>query len=141
MHRLPVRSLVLMLFEATLIVAAICVAAYIRLGDFTWLLSERENGILKTLLIAGVMQGSLYYAGLYDLHLVSDRREQFIRIMQALGVASLILAGIYFWFPDLPIGRGVAVMAAVFVLTFVIGWRLLLDFFSRRAWRPEIQDT
>ena len=131
----PLRSLMLVLVEATFIVAAILVAAYIRLGDFTWLLSERGHGILKTLLVAGVMQGSLYFAGVYDLHPVSDRRELFIRILQALGVASFILAGIYFWFPELPIGRGVAVMAATFVLTFVIGWRLAFDFFSRRVVR------
>jgi sugar transferase (PEP-CTERM system associated) len=132
MRRLTLRSLVLVLFETTFIVAAICTAAYIRLGDFTWLLNETPYGVWKTLLVAAVVQGCLYYSDLYDVHLVSDRRELVIRILQALGVASFILAGIYFWGPaDLPIGRGVFALGAALIIPFIIGWRLLFDFFSR----------
>ena len=53
---------------------------------------SRATGCSKTLLVAGVAQVCLYYADLYDLRLVSDRRELFIRIVQALGAASFILA-------------------------------------------------
>ena len=59
--------------------------------------------------------------------MVADRRELFIRILQALGAASFILAALYFWFPALMIGRGVFLIAAVLVIALVIGWRLLFE--------------
>ena len=64
------------------------------------------------LLIAVVAQGAMYYADLYDLRLLTDRRELFTRMLHALASASLILAALYFWFPALIIGRGVFIVAA-----------------------------
>ena len=130
LRRLNVRTAVLVLLETALIVAAVAAAAYIRLGDVAWDLAVDENGLGKTLLVAFVAQICLYYADLYDLRLVSDRRELFIRIIQALSSASFILAAIYFWFPALVIGRGVFMIAAVLVILLVIGWRLAFEWMS-----------
>ena len=130
MHRLTIRSLTLVVFETVLIVAAVAAAAYIRLGDFAWVILVQENGAAKTLLAAGVAQACLYYADLYDLRIAADRPELFVRIVQALGAASFILAVIYFWFPALIIGRGVFVIAAFLVITFVITWRIAFVWMS-----------
>ncbi len=130
MHRLTIRSLTLVVFETVLIVAAVAAAAYIRLGDWAWVILVQENGAAKTLLAAGVAQACLYYADLYDLRIAADRPELFVRIVQALGAASFILAVIYFWFPALIIGRGVFVIAAFLVITFVITWRLAFVWMS-----------
>ena len=92
-----------------------------------------EGGVEKALLIAAVSQICLYYADLYDLRLVSDRRELFVRIVQALGAASFILAAIYFWFPALIIGRGVFMIAAFLVIALVIGWRVVFEWLSAAA--------
>jgi sugar transferase (PEP-CTERM system associated) len=132
MHRLTLRSLTLVVFETVLIVAAVAVAAYLRLGDWAWVILVNEHGATKTLLAAGVAQACLYYADLYDLRLASDRPELFVRIVQALGAASFILAVVYFWFPALIIGRGVFMIAAFLVITLVIGWRLLFVYLSGR---------
>src|SRR5678815_2088257 len=120
-QRLSVRSLTLIVFETILIVLAVAVAAYSRLGDYTWQVAINEHGLLKTALIAIVAQTCLYYADLYDLRLLADRHELFIRIIQALASASFILAALYFWFPDLIIGRGVFLIAALLVIFLVIG--------------------
>ena len=130
MHRLTIRSLTLVVFETVLIVAAVAVAAYIRLDDYAWVILVEENGAAKTLLAAGVAQACLYYADLYDLRIAADRPELFVRIVQALGAASFILAVIYFWFPALIIGRGVFVIAAFLVITFVITWRIAFVWMS-----------
>ena len=87
----------------------------------------------KALLIAAVTQTCLYYADLYDLRLIADRRELFDRAsLQALGAASFILAVLYFWFPALIIGRGVFLIAALLVIVLVIGWRLAFEWLSGR---------
>ena len=66
------------------------------------------------LLIVGVCQVCLHYADLYDLRAIVDTRDLLVRLLQALGATSLILAVVYFWFPDWIIGRGVFLIAAVF---------------------------
>jgi sugar transferase (PEP-CTERM system associated) len=133
--RVRARTLTLLGCETALIVLAVAAAAYIRLGARAWGVMAFDAGLPKALLIAVVAQGCLYYADLYDLRLLSDRRELFIRILNALASASLILAGVYYWFPALVIGRGVFMIAAVFVITLVIGWRITFEWASRQV-RP-----
>src|SRR6185369_6322807 len=120
----------LIVLETALIIAAVAIAAYVRLGEFAWEIARNENGIGKALLIALVTQTCLYYADMYDLRLLSDRRELFTRLLQALAPASFILAAIYFWFPALIIGRGVFLIAALLVIAFVIGWRIAFEWTS-----------
>ena len=133
MQRFTRRSVALLGFETVLIVSAVAVATFLRLGEFTWEFMRDEGGVEKALLIAAVSQICLYYVDLYDLRIVSDRRELFIRIVQALGAASFILAAFYFWFPAMIIGRGVFMIAAFLVLGLVIGWRVVFEWLSRRV--------
>jgi sugar transferase (PEP-CTERM system associated) len=130
--RLRWRTIVLILFETALILGAIVVAAWVRLGDNVGRLIAEEHLVGKGLFIALVCQTCLYYAELYDLRMVRDRRELFARILQALGAASLVLALVYFFVPGLVIGRGVFIIAAAVVLTLVIGWRLLFEWVTGR---------
>ena len=129
-RRLRGRTLVLILFETALILGAIVVAAWVRLGSNVGRLVAEEHFVAKGLFIALVCQTCLYYAELYDLRMVRDRRELFVRILQALGAASLVLAFVYFFLPGLIIGRGVFVVAAAMVLTLVIGWRLVFEWIT-----------
>ena len=131
-QRLSARSLTLILCETALIVAAVAVAAYVRLGDQAWDVALYENGIGKALLIAGVTQACLYYSDLYDLRSLTDRRDLWTRITQALSTASFILAALYFWFPALIIGRGVFLIAAFLVIVLVSGWRVTFEWASGR---------
>src|SRR5579863_1176040 len=130
-HRLNVRLLCLVAFETLLIALAVAVAVYVRLSGGAWHEFVDEGGLAKTLLLAGITQACLYYADLYDLRVVSDRRELFIRLLQALGAASLILAGVYYWLPEIFIGRGVFTIAVVLIVLLVGGWRMLFDWIGR----------
>ena len=91
-QRLSGRSIALLTFETTLIIGAVVIAAYARLGASAWDVFAAEHGLAKTLLMASVAQLCLYYAEMYDLRIVADRRELFVRIVQALASASFILA-------------------------------------------------
>ncbi len=135
LHRLTTRVMALVVLETVLIVSAVGVAAYARLGAAGWDLLVLEHGLYKMLLVAVVCQTCLYFGDLYNLRLATDRRELFIRIVQALGAASFILASIYFWVPSLVIGRGVFMFAAFMVMALVVGWRVVFEWVSRRV-RP-----
>ena len=130
MHRFTLRSVTLVACETVLILGAVAIAAYIRLGDWAWQILIAEHGPVKTLFIAGVTQICLYYGDLYDLRRMADRRELFIRLSQALAAASFVLALSYYWFPSLVIGRGVFAIAAVLAITFIVGWRVAFEWLS-----------
>src|SRR3954447_7527296 len=125
------RSVFLVFAESALIVGAVGAAAYIRLGEWTWVVMSQEHGFLKALLIAGVCQLCLYYSDLYDFRKIGDRRDLFVRIAQALGAASFILALIYFFAPDTMIGRGVFLLAAMMVTSLIIAWRIAFEWGTR----------
>jgi len=128
-----VRLLRLVAFETLLITLAVAAAVYVRLPGEAWRAFVAGDGLVKALLLAGITQACLYYADLYDLRVVSDRRELFIRLLQALGAASFILAGVYYWLPAIFIGRGVFTIAVVLIVALVGGWRLLYDWIGRHV--------
>jgi sugar transferase (PEP-CTERM system associated) len=124
------RTTGLILCETALILGCVYLAAVVRFGfddAFTW-----GNGIYKAALITIVTQLCLYFGDLYDFRVISDRREMFVRAVQSLGATALILAGVYYWFEELVIGRFVFAVAAIFIVTLVFGWRLVFEWMMRR---------
>jgi sugar transferase (PEP-CTERM system associated) len=119
--------------ETCLLVGAVAAATYIRLGETGWLMLWDRDGILRALLIVAVCQVCLQYTDLYDLRSIVDSRDLLVRLFQALGAASLILALAYFWFPDWIIGRGVFLIAACLIISLVMAWRLAFTWFTKRV--------
>src|ERR1700682_5684168 len=117
------RSVVLLGGETALLAFAVVLGSYLRLQDGALTLMADVTGILRVLLIVVVCQVCLHYADLYDLRTIADTRDLLVRLFQALGATSLILAAIYFWFPDWVIGRGVFLFAAVLVISLILAWR------------------
>jgi sugar transferase (PEP-CTERM system associated) len=108
------------------------VAAWLRPGGRAWDLMVRENGWWRAALIAAICQLCFYYSDLYDLRIVADRRELFVRAIQSLGAASVILAVLYYVFPVEP---GVFFISAAFVVLIIVGWRVAFEWIVKRA-RP-----
>ncbi|MGE3507410.1 MAG: TIGR03013 family XrtA/PEP-CTERM system glycosyltransferase [Vicinamibacterales bacterium] len=128
-QRVTWRSWLLISAETALIVGAVALAAFLRLPEDP----ISADHLLKALIIAVLCQICLYYAELYDVRVLRDRRELFVRLLQALGTASLILAAVYFWFPALIIGRGVFVISTTLVISGAVGWRLAFEWVSGRV--------
>jgi sugar transferase (PEP-CTERM system associated) len=119
--------------ESALILGAIALAVQIRLGEALWEAAATSQTLPKALLITVVCQICLYYADLYELRKLADRRELFVRLLQALGAASFVLAAVYFWFPMTMIGRGVFLITAILVIVLVVGWRLAFEWLTQRV--------
>jgi len=133
-HRVRLRGITLAACETVFILGAVAAAAVVRLGvsDAASLLG-REGGLLKALLVVGVVQISLHYADLYDVRIIADRRELFTRLIQATAASSFVLAAIYFWAPSTMIGRGVFLVAAAFVIVAAVAWRVSFEWLSGRV--------
>jgi len=128
---LTVRTGVLIVSEHVLIVLSVVLAAIVRLslGRFFELGWEV---IWRASLIAGVLQVCLHFCDLYDFKTLSDRRATAIALLRALGAASLILALMYYWVPNLVIGRGVFGIASAISVILIAGWRIAFNWMSRQ---------
>ena len=133
MQRVTWRLVALVGLETLLIVGAVTLAAYVRLGVG----NVTQADSFKALLIAFVCQLCLYYAELYDFAVLADRRHLVVRLLQAFGSTSLILAVLYYWFPALVIGRGVFVLSSALVVAAVGGWRIVFEWLAGRIGSTE----
>ena len=133
MLRVTWRSAVLVAGESVLIFGAIAAASYVRLGADAWVMLAQPSGLLRVLLVLVVCQTTLHYADLYDVRFVRDIHELMMRLLQAIGFSSILLAVVYFWAPQAMIGRGVFLVAAVLIIAAIVTWRLLFAWVSKRA--------
>lgn len=115
--------------EHSLIVLSVLIAAVMRFG-YPEEMMEATGILWRASLIASVLQICLHYSDLYELQTLTDRRDLFIRLLRALGAASVMLALIYYWIPTLVIGRGVFVIASLFIVGLVVGWRVAFEWLS-----------
>src|ERR671914_2387604 len=81
----------------------------------------------KIALVTAICQLCLYYNDFYDLTLVHSNRELIVRLLQAVGAASIVLAALYFTIPALMIGDGIFVSALFVFLLAILAWRLLFN--------------
>jgi sugar transferase (PEP-CTERM system associated) len=119
--------------EAALLVVAVVLGAYLRLGDPAWGLLAWPGGVLRVLLILVVCQVCFHFADLHDLRCLGDPQDLLVRVLQSIGATSLILAVVYYWFPDWVVGRGVFLLSAMLAIPFVTVWRLAFNWLSRQV--------
>jgi len=55
-----------------------------------------------------------------------DRRELVLRLLQALGLAWIALALVFYLMPQVMIGRGVSMISLPLALLLMVGWRLAI---------------
>ncbi|NVM57074.1 MAG: sugar transferase, partial [Desulfobacterales bacterium] len=118
----PLRNLLFVIGEGALIYAAVLAAAFLRLGSAqASFLSGQVLG--KAILITVICQVSLYYNELYNLKVTDTYLELGLRLTRAMGVASIVLAIIYYCIPSLLMGRGIFFISLMFLILLVVSWR------------------
>jgi sugar transferase (PEP-CTERM system associated) len=125
--RFNARMALLLFAEALLLFGGLIVAVYIRLGavDAEDALIER-NGFYKAALATVFCLASFYLFDLYDFVVMHDRRELVLRLLQALGLAWVALALIFYAMPTAMIGRGVSLISLPLALLLMVAWRLAI---------------
>jgi sugar transferase (PEP-CTERM system associated) len=125
--RLNKRTILLLLVEAMLLFSGLIVAVYVRLGgiDAEDALIERY-GFYKAALATVFCLTSFYLFDLYDFIVMHDRGELVLRLLQALGLAWIALALLFYVVPPVMIGRGVSLIALPIALLLMVSWRLAI---------------
>ena len=128
-QRIPARVLGLIAADAALTCIALLLAIGLRFrsAGMVLLYLRSPYTVPRFLVFALTCALALYYNDLYDGAVISRRFELYFRMFQALGGACIVLAILYYFFPDWGLGRGVAGLAAIAVLILTLGWRVLWD--------------
>jgi sugar transferase (PEP-CTERM system associated) len=119
----PIRNIVFYILEGIIIFGSVLLATVLLTFSTSYLFDVLL--VLRIGLITVICQGCLYYNDLYDFDVSSTLVETIIRLLQALGITSIALAVIYFLFPLAIIDQKVFVLSILFLLLFIIGWRLI----------------
>lgn len=120
------RRILLVPFESLLLLATGLCAAWARFStDLSWELVERR-GWLKLLSVAAVLQGCFYLFDLYDVLDTRKIRRVLVNLGGALLFATLSLMILFYWVPQLGIGRGVFFVNMVAAGTVIAVWRLVI---------------
>lgn len=118
----PIRNMLFFLLEGCVIFSCFLLAtALLTLSTSYWF---DLMLVLRIFLITAILQTCLYYNDLYDFDIASQIPEIIIRLLQSLGVASILLAGIYFLFPLVIMDQKIYILSIFFVFFFIIFWRV-----------------
>jgi sugar transferase (PEP-CTERM system associated) len=125
-QRIPTKTLALLGGESLLIILGLAMATGLRFISSRW---EYAGGhtLERFLVVVLICELALYYNDLYDLQVTNSRARLLIGLLQALGMASIALALLYYVAPGLSLGRGIAGLAVPTIMALIFGWRLLLD--------------
>jgi sugar transferase (PEP-CTERM system associated) len=128
----PGRLFVLLATENLLILCGLwAVMAYqIRGAGFFSPISD-PTFFSKAFAITLLCQLCFYYADIYDLRNLRSKVEVAVRVVQAAGAAALILAAIYYIFPQARLGEGIVETSLVGIIVTIVGWRVLLEWLNR----------
>ena len=127
-----IRKAIFILGEAVLIYGAVTLASYALMRDevsFAFLL---DSAWWKIFLVTLVAQLSLYFDDLYEVQPIGNMVELATRLIQSIGITSILLAIIYFLWPDAMIGRWIFFFSIVLVIFFLVSWRFLYAYAVRR---------
>lgn len=117
----------MILADAAILYGGVMLAMYLRLGfsgsEFEL---NNKNGWMKIALASAVGLLILYFYDLYDYIVMTNRRELMLRLVQALGIAWALLAVLFYFVPQLLLGRGVSVISVPLVLGLLLGWRVFI---------------
>ncbi len=139
MHYHPIRSVVLFAGESLLILAGILLATMVRFTGVDYLLADFSDFFLRALLVTGICQLTFHYTDCYDLDSVDCPFSLALRLLQSMGVACIVLAVVYYWLPDLMLGRGIFFIAIGFMGIIVYAWRYLCRLvFQTKRWAKRV---
>jgi sugar transferase (PEP-CTERM system associated) len=111
--------------ENILLVCCILEAARLRLGSSFMPSGRYPLFIAKAFAMAVIFQLALHLRDIYSFRRASSNTQFFLRLAEALALASVLLSATYYTFPDLMIGRGIFAITLALVSVFLTLWHTL----------------
>jgi sugar transferase (PEP-CTERM system associated) len=139
-QQVPSTILLLAGIDSLVIAAGLLLAIVLRFHDLGAIIHylRAPNTLTHFLVVILICECVLYYNDLYDLQETSSGPAgPFVQLLQSLGLSCLALAILSYFAPDLALGRGINVLAAVTIFGVMLFWRLILGFTGLWLHSPE----
>lgn len=121
---IPTKDILFFFMEGLIISACVLLAISIRfLFNYEGIL-RHEHLLSKILFFTLLCQATIFYNDLYFSNLKEKNRLTFIKLLQSIGIASVLLAISYFFLPMLMIGRGVFIITIILLVPVLFIWRM-----------------
>lgn len=117
------RALFILLLETGITASCGIAAILIRFRAEAPMILERRHTWMGLLLSMVVVQGSFYIFDLYDFQRLRQRVTVCVRVSQAIGLASITLAVLFYAVPQVMLGRGVFLVSLLLMLSVMTLWR------------------
>ncbi|MCD6298454.1 MAG: exopolysaccharide biosynthesis polyprenyl glycosylphosphotransferase, partial [Deltaproteobacteria bacterium] len=131
------RKIIFVVGEGLLIFCAGTLVSFFVLGRDLGITSMLEIIWPKVLLISVATQFSLYFSDLYEFGASDTSIGLASKLIQSIGITSIILAIVYFIWPDMNIGRWIFFASLILLLLFLVSWRFLYSIIIRRKFFAE----
>jgi len=118
--------------EALLVGVALRAANFV-LGDNIGLRLEGDNVLLRIAIASAVCLLCLHYFDLYDSSILANPREISIRLVRVVGAVCLVLAVVYYQYPDIGLDFRSFLGGMVLVAILLVVWRRLFFAVTRAA--------
>lgn len=130
-HHLHTAFVWLAIIEGLLFIAAVFIGAYLRFqGDAGSVVDSIGPVLPRALIFSGVMLVSMGAMGLYQPHTREGLSGTWIRAVGAFVFMAVGLSLVFYWFPELLLGRGALALTAFVTFLFIALSRML---FHRRV--------
>ena len=127
----PGRTLILSVSETLVMWLAFVAATVVFYGRDAELVLSYEGGFGKIALVTLVFLICMYYLDMYDSVILNSRREVIVRLVQVAGIGTIVLAGVYYAFPDLRLSTGIFIAGVCLLLFSLIFWRQMFFWICR----------
>jgi len=117
----PIRNVVFLLGEGFVIYCSVIIATLMVTGN---IVSVPFIFNRKAALITMICLICLYYNDLYDLKITHNLAELMIRLLQSLGISSIILAGIYYIYPGTIVSPRAYIISIIIAILLIFIWRI-----------------
>jgi len=132
------QSGLLVLGDALWILAAVPLAALIRLGPNSPVTSTDGFLFAVGALNACIFLAAFYYNDLYELRTLAQERVLIVRVARALAAGMVLVALAYYALPALQVGRGILLLTAALVAGYAYVSRTALKVASQAALHERI---
>ncbi len=132
----PARKLIFFFTETIFIFLSIILAFYIQYHYIPSFVFYSDT-ISKIVLLILVIQVWLYYFDLYSFRVDDSLFDVFLRLMQAIGVATFLMGILYLLFPPLMISSWSFMIFLLLIILMAVSWRLVYFFFLKHGFLSE----
>ena len=119
----PVRTLILLVGEALIVVTSLLLAVVWASYPDNYLALVAEHGFLKIIAYTVVVLLFSYGFDLYDTSRLISKGELYFRLLMMLGVLALVLAGVSYLRPEYMLGNWSSVIGLLILIVALFGWR------------------